>query len=68
MHLQVRAVAFDNPIPGYNTTTTTNLRLWDAQAHKEFDLAAFNSGAYDKVGNRRVLTAAAHFLLSNRVS
>jgi len=45
---KVKAVAFDNPIPGYATTTTSNLRLWDAQAHTEFDLAAFNSGDYDK--------------------
>lgn len=41
-------MAFDNPIPGYNTTTTTNLRLWDAQPEHEFDLAAFNAGDYEK--------------------
>jgi starch phosphorylase len=46
---QVIAVAYDNPIPGYNTTTTSNLRLWDAAPISEFDLEAFNSGDYEKV-------------------
>lgn len=48
-HVQVVAVAYDNPIPGYGTTTTSNLRLWDAQPVEEFDLTAFNAGDYDKV-------------------
>lgn len=43
------AVAYDNPIPGYATPTTSNLRLWDAEAVHEFDLTAFNAGDYDKV-------------------
>jgi starch phosphorylase len=43
---RVVAVAYDNPIPGYATTTTTNLRLWDARPVQEFDLAAFNAGDY----------------------
>lgn len=47
--VQVVAVAYDNPIPGYGTTTTSNLRLWDAQPVDEFDLTAFNAGDYDKV-------------------
>ena len=42
-------MAYDNPIPGYKTTTTSNLRLWDAEAVTEFDLAAFNAGDYDQV-------------------
>jgi glucan phosphorylase len=48
--VQVWAVAYDNPIPGYKTTTTSNLRLWDAEAIQEFDLGAFNAGDYDQVG------------------
>lgn len=48
--LQVVAVAYDNPIPGYATPTTSNLRLWDAEPVEEFDLTAFNAGDYDKVG------------------
>jgi hypothetical protein len=47
--LQVLAMAYDNPIPGYNTPTTSNLRLWDALPLDEFDLQAFNAGDYDKV-------------------
>ena len=42
------AQAYDNPIPGYDTTTTTNLRLWDALPLTEFDLDAFNAGEYEK--------------------
>jgi starch phosphorylase len=45
----VVAVAYDNPIPGYATPTTSNLRLWDAEAVAEFDLTAFNAGDYEKV-------------------
>lgn len=46
---QVIAQAYDNPIPGYNTPTTSNLRLWDALPFTEFDLGAFNAGEYDRV-------------------
>lgn len=42
-------MAYDNPIPGYKTPTTTNLRLWDALPLDEFDLQAFNAGDYEKV-------------------
>ncbi len=35
---QVEAVAYDNPIPGYNTGNTINLRLWAAKPSGEFDL------------------------------
>uniref|UniRef100_A0A383VH92 Alpha-1,4 glucan phosphorylase n=1 Tax=Tetradesmus obliquus TaxID=3088 RepID=A0A383VH92_TETOB len=50
---KVMAVAYDNPIPGYNTTTTSNLRLWDAEPITEFDLEAFNSGDYEKAVEER---------------
>eukprot|EP00210_Caulerpa_lentillifera_P000038 g37.t1 len=43
---QVTAVAFDNPIPGFGTNNTINLRLWAAKPSKEFDLEAFNTGDY----------------------
>lgn len=50
----VEAVACDVPIPGYRTTTTSNLRLWDCEPMEEFDLEAFNAGEYDKaVLNKR---------------
>jgi starch phosphorylase len=40
----VTAVAYDNPIPGFNTRNTISLRLWAAKPSKEFDLEAFNTG------------------------
>lgn len=44
----IRAVAYDNPIPGYKTKNTISLRLWNAELLAEdFDLAAFNAGNYD---------------------
>lgn len=46
--LQVYAQAYDNPIPGYKTSTVGNLRLFEALPVAEFDLDAFNEGAYDK--------------------
>ncbi|KXZ54777.1 hypothetical protein GPECTOR_4g847 [Gonium pectorale] len=45
---RVIAQAYDNPIPGFNTPTTSNLRLWDALPLSEFDLSAFNAGDYDR--------------------
>lgn len=46
VHLQVTAVAYDNPIPGFHTNNTINLRLWAAKPDREFDLEAFNTGDY----------------------
>ncbi len=43
---QVTAVAYDNPIPGFKTNNTINLRLWAAKPDTEFDLEAFNTGDY----------------------
>ncbi|KAG6546468.1 hypothetical protein Mapa_012017 [Marchantia paleacea] len=43
---QVAAVAYDNPIPGYGTNNTINLRLWAAKPSGEFDLQSFNTGDY----------------------
>jgi len=40
----VRAIAYDNPIPGYKTNNINNIRLWSSKPHKEFDLAMFNEG------------------------
>lgn len=42
----VEAVAYDNPIPGYLTNNTINLRLWAAKPSGEFDLQSFNTGDY----------------------
>lgn len=44
----VKAVAFDMPIPGYDTPSTNNLRLWSSKAAGgEFDFQKFNSGDYE---------------------
>jgi starch phosphorylase len=42
----VQAMAYDLPIPGYNTFSTNNLRLWRACPSTEFDFKLFNTGDY----------------------
>lgn len=42
----VQAMAFDNPVPGFDTYNTINLRLWKACPGKEFDFHLFNVGKY----------------------
>ncbi len=42
----VMAMAYDLPIPGYNTETVNNLRLWAAKSTREFNLESFNAGDY----------------------
>ena len=42
----IEAVAYDNPVPGYNTDNTINLRLWSGKPDHEFDLESFNTGDY----------------------
>jgi starch phosphorylase len=50
----IQAMAYDNPIPGFDTFNTNNLRLWRALPSEEFDFAAFNDFRYaDAVDNRR---------------
>ncbi|XP_074324951.1 alpha-1,4 glucan phosphorylase L isozyme, chloroplastic/amyloplastic isoform X2 [Apium graveolens] len=45
----IKAVAYDVPIPGYKTRTTINLRLWSTKVSSEdFDLNAFNAGEHTK--------------------
>ncbi|HSH72416.1 MAG TPA: glycogen/starch/alpha-glucan phosphorylase [Methylophilaceae bacterium] len=50
---QVVAMAYDVPIPGYNTNTVNNLRLWSAKATRDFDLRHFNDGNYEKAVEER---------------
>lgn len=49
----VVAMAYDVPVPGYDTETVNNLRLWSAKAAKEFDLSQFNDGNYDMAVEHR---------------
>ncbi|XP_043705073.1 alpha-1,4 glucan phosphorylase L-1 isozyme, chloroplastic/amyloplastic-like [Telopea speciosissima] len=45
----IKAVAYDVPIPGYKTKTTINLRLWSTKVSSDdFDLGAFNAGEHAK--------------------
>lgn len=44
----VTATAYDMPIPGYDTPSTNNLRLWSSRASSgEFDFQKFNNGDYE---------------------
>ena len=45
---KIVAVAYDYPIPGYGTNNTINIRLWSSKPVREFDLASFNAGNFDK--------------------
>ena len=49
----VMAMAYDNPIPGFDTYNTINLRLWKAVPDREFDLKSFNEGDYLKAVEAR---------------
>ncbi|XP_057948578.1 uncharacterized protein LOC131144155 [Malania oleifera] len=50
----VEAVAYDNPIPGYGTRNTINLRLWAAKPSGQQDMEAYNTGDYiNAVVNRQ---------------
>jgi starch phosphorylase len=44
----VMAMACDTPVPGYNTGTVNNMRLWTAKASRDFNLKYFNEGNYIK--------------------
>jgi starch phosphorylase len=44
--LSVNAVPYDTPIIGYRGEGLSNLRLWQAEAVKDFDFAAFDKGEY----------------------
>ncbi|MFA5073994.1 MAG: glycogen/starch/alpha-glucan phosphorylase [Nitrospirota bacterium] len=45
---EVMAMAYDTPVPGYNTNTVNNMRLWTAKASRDFNLKYFNEGNYIK--------------------
>lgn len=44
---EVLAIAYDTPIPGWNTSNCNTLRLWKSFASEEFNFDAFNRGDYD---------------------
>ena len=43
---KVKGIAYDTPIPGYQTDTVNRLRLWTSEAVDSFDFTAFNKGDY----------------------
>jgi starch phosphorylase len=45
---QVIAMAYDTPVPGFNTYNTNRLRLWRSRPSNEFNLQKFNDAEYDK--------------------
>jgi glycogen phosphorylase len=44
--LEVKGVAYDTPIPGYQNDKINLLRLWKSEAVDSFDFEAFNRGDY----------------------
>ena len=67
--MQVTAIAYDNPIPGFDTNNTINLRLWAAKPGQEFDLEAFNTGDYVQVLVQLCrLTPLCAFSFSSRIA
>jgi len=65
----VVAMAYDVPIPGYDTQTVNNLRLWSAKAAIEFDLRQFNEGNYERaVESRNVTESISKVLYPNDAS
>jgi len=45
---EVVAMAYDTMIPGYETKSTNNLRLWESKPKRGFDLQSFNAGDYER--------------------
>ena len=39
-------MAYDTPVPGFNTYNTNNLRLWRSRPQKDFNFDEFNSSNY----------------------
>lgn len=50
----VKGIPYDTPILGHDTSTANFLRLWSAVAQEEFDLGAFQVGAYHKAVDQKV--------------
>ncbi|HJV66180.1 MAG TPA: glycogen/starch/alpha-glucan phosphorylase [Geomonas sp.] len=50
----VMAMAYDTPIPGYQTHTVNTLRLWSAKSSREFDLKFFNEGNYIRAVEKKM--------------
>eukprot|EP00930_Biecheleria_cincta_P045964 TRINITY_DN3168_c0_g1_i1.p1 TRINITY_DN3168_c0_g1~~TRINITY_DN3168_c0_g1_i1.p1 ORF type:complete len:1026 (-),score=253.64 TRINITY_DN3168_c0_g1_i1:56-2806(-) len=49
----MQAMAYDNPIPGFDTYNTNNLRLWRACPAKEFDLDSYSAANFTAAVDQR---------------
>jgi len=49
----VIAMPYDVPIPGHESGTVNNLRLWSAEATQQFDYGSFSSGDYLNAVSRK---------------
>jgi len=52
----VMAMAYDTPIPGYDTHSVNTMRLWSAKSSREFDLKFFNEGNYIRAVEKKMQT------------
>jgi len=52
--MEVRGIAYDTPIAGYQVATCNTLRLWKAEAIDSFDFEAFNESDYDRAVHDKV--------------
>jgi starch phosphorylase len=50
----VKGVPYDTPILGFGVRNANFLRLWQATAHEEFDVQAFNAGDYTRAVHDKV--------------
>ncbi len=52
----VKGVAYDYPVPGYQTRVTNLLRLWKSEAVESFDFKDFNVGDYYGAVQEKVIS------------
>ena len=53
---QVKGVAHDTPVLGYQVNNANLLRLWSAEAPQSFDFQAFNVGDYYRAVDEKVVS------------
>ena len=52
--MEVKGVAYDTPVPGYQNDKVNLLRLWKSEAVESFDFEAFNRGDYLKAVDEKI--------------
>lgn len=52
----VKGIAYDTPVPGHGVNTVNTLRLWTAEADKEFENKMFNFGDYQRAIEQKAMT------------